>query len=119
MRLLSIDQEARDLLHAASEMAHAALDARARRVDPEGVISRSVNMSRIKMRTVLEQLEAPALPNWSELSEGHKTAFRQAVQLLQEHENDEYADAAYDHLRCVLLDRGGTDKPLPPFSGKS
>lgn len=64
MRFIMMDDEARDLLEAAAEMSHAALAARAKRQDPDGIISRSVEMSRIKTADVIRQLSLPPLASW-------------------------------------------------------
>lgn len=68
MRFIMMDDEARDLLEAAAEMAHAALAARAKRRDPDEIISRSVEMSRIKVADVIRQLQLPALGAWGTLT---------------------------------------------------
>jgi len=63
------DQEALDLLDAAAEMAAAALAARSRRIDEDGVLRRSVDMSRIKLQTAREAFRSAPLGRWSDLSE--------------------------------------------------
>lgn len=68
MRFVTMDDEGADLMEAGMEMAHAALSARARRIDPDGIISKSVGMSVIKCADILRGLRAPPAATLEQLS---------------------------------------------------
>lgn len=68
IRCITCDAEQAALLAAAADMAHAALAARRERVDPEGVLGKSLEMSRIKTEGLLNQLQGPALAEWQDLN---------------------------------------------------
>lgn len=107
------DEEALELLDAAAEMASAALAARSRRVDEDGVIKRSVDMSRIKLETLRASLHQAPLIEYSELEPQQREAFHQMAVLAFSSSDPEKANAAWKTLRTFIL-RPGTKEP---FSG--
>lgn len=70
--VLFLDGEQADLIRIAAEAADAMLAARARRVDPDRIISDSVKLQRLKVAQVLQQLERNALPTWDEISDAEQ-----------------------------------------------
>lgn len=104
-RLIQVDEEQAALLHAATEMSHAALSARAARVDPDGKISLALQMSRNKMQTLMNQLEQPPLPKFSELSKANRKAFMVAITQFASAETTDLQDAFFDEIRVHTLRR--------------
>lgn len=109
------DQEALELLDAAAEMASAALAARSRRVDEDGVIKRSVDMSRIKLETLRASLHQAPMIEYHELEPDQRAAFHQMAVLAFSATDPEKADAAWKTLRTFILRPGAKE----PFSGGS
>lgn len=104
------DQESIDLLDAAAEMAAAALAARSRRVDQDDVISRSVDMSRIKLATLRAAFHQSPLIEWPELDGRVKAEILNLVSLLIKGQNDVERSAVWHALRAYVL-RPGTQEP--------
>lgn len=114
--IIFTDQEQLDLIDAAAEMAAAALAARSRRVDEDNVISRSVDMSRIKLATFRQQVQTAPLVDFSEFSDADRQKFFQMVDMLREVKDGKAADAIWQGLRAIVL-RPGKREPFK--AGKS
>lgn len=114
--ILFLDPEQRDLLQASAEMAHAALDARARRVDPDGIISKSVGMSRIKVQNALAQLDLPPMVSWRGMSPDLRIAALETMKALLANPNGDLADAYWNGLQALVIQRDrsapGDETPL-------
>lgn len=106
------DREAVDLLDAAAEMAAAALAARSRRVDEDGVIKRSVDMSRIKLATLRSAFHEGPLIGLAEFAQDELDQFRKFAQLVLESEVPHEQEAAFKAMRSLML-RPGPQKPSP------
>lgn len=104
------DREAVDLLDAAAEMAAAALAARSRRVDEDGVIKRSVDMSRIKLATLRSAFQEGPLIDLADFAQDEFTQFRALAKLVLESENPHEQEAAFKAMRSLML-RPGTQEP--------
>lgn len=110
---VAMDQEALELLDAAAEMAAAALAARSRRVDEDGVLKRSSDMSRIKLETLRAGMHQAPLVRWTELEEGQRLEFLALVSNFLTLEGDAEREALWNVLRAFVLRPG----PREPFSG--
>lgn len=106
------DQEAVDLLDGAAEMAAAALAARSRRIDEDGVLKRSVDMSRIKLATLRSSFRSAPMIEFSEMDQADretcKIIFRAMLTSPEEREHD----ALWKALRGLMLRPG----PKEPFT---
>lgn len=69
MPILKVDSEAAELAVVGIEMLQAALSARVRRADPQGLISDSLQLQANKLESVVAQMLAPEPPEWDEMSE--------------------------------------------------
>lgn len=104
-----MDDEARDLLEAAGEMAHAALKARSARRDPDEIISRSVEMSRIKTQGILHQLRQPPLAKYRQLSPADREQLQKLLSIdTADFSEDDY-EALFGSLRALCLRRAQGD----------
>ncbi len=110
MRFVTMDDEGRDLLEAGVEMAHAALDARARRVDPDGLVSRSVAMSKIKTASLLKCLREPPMAEFSELSAKDKAIARDLMKMFLAATDKQEEELIWRKFRAVTLVRAKTDR---------
>lgn len=110
MRFIMMDDEAADLIEAAAEMSHAALQARAKRVDPDGIISRSVNMSRIKTADVLTQLRMPPLGGFADLSPGDQRLFSDTVELFSKVKTDEDREKLFKIVQNFAIRRAAAHR---------
>lgn len=110
MRFITMDDETRDLMEAGMDMAHAALAARAKRVDPEGIISRSVEMSKIKCDTALHQLRQPPLAEWSELDDKTKILAEQLIKQFMNARSEDQINAIWRKFRAVTLVRAKSER---------
>lgn len=114
MRIVTMDDEGRDLMEAGMEMAHAALDARARRVDPDGIISVSVNMSRIKCADILRGLRMPPVATWAQLEPEMRMKIVAAAGLLAATKNEVEAGQLWEALRAYMFVRGPEPENVQP-----
>lgn len=89
MHLLNLDTEQADLIEAACEMMHAAMDARARRMDPNEWISKTAKMSRAKCESVLAQLELGPLMQWHQISIARRNEFLKLIRVMLDAKTEE------------------------------
>lgn len=109
MKLWNADDESLDLMEAAAEMSIAAMRARSRRADPDGVISASHGMSAVKLREALGELRAPHVKEWHEFTDEEKAAWYEALETFTAQKDDGFRSAAFKRLRHAGLCR-------PPFT---
>lgn len=102
MPVLILDTEQAELIGIASEMQKAALLARSRRADPDGIISQGMELQASKLQTVLDGLKAPEPPDWSGLDAGLKRRARDLLQQLALDRGDPSADDAWRELRSLI-----------------
>lgn len=105
------DQESIDLLDAAAEMMAAALAARSRRVDDDNVISRSVDMSRIKIATLRQQFRSAPLIEFHEFETEERQRLFDLFAMLQADGGEAQNDAIFKAIRVLVL-RSGKKEPL-------
>lgn len=117
MRFVTMDDEGRDLLEAAGEMAHAALKARAKRRDPEEIVSRSLNMSVIKTQQILDQLRQPPLAKFRELAELEQDYFRRAIGIDTSEFDDKDWESLFQSIRSICLRRAPGPAVEDPANG--
>lgn len=111
--MIATDTETLDLLDAAAEMASAALAARSKRVDEDGILKRSVDMSRMKLETLRKAFHQSPIVTWEELTEGQKLEFIALCENVLKLEGENERSALYKVIRAFVL-RPGTKEP---FSG--
>lgn len=99
MKIWLADDESVDLLEASAEMAIAAEEARARRVDPDGIISASHRMSVIKLTEAMRQVRAPHLKEWEDFTDAEKAEFFEALDLFQAQTDAQLRSIAFRKLR--------------------
>ena len=97
------DQEQLDLLDAAAEMAAAALEVRSRRIDEDGVLRRSVDMSRIKLHTLRQAFRAAPMTEYGELAEAQRERLQQIVQAFATQTDERALNALFQSLRAIVL----------------
>lgn len=105
MKVWEADEESLDLMEAAAEMAIAAEGARARRADPDGIISRSHNMSKFKLQRALLELRAPHCKEWMDFTDAEKARWFEALEIFQAQSDDGLRSAAFKRLRHFGLCR--------------
>lgn len=110
-KVLFLDGEQADLVAAAAAMANAAMDARARRIDPEGVVSKSARMSEIKLRHVLSQLDMPPMADWSDLPEFIREAALAHMQEFMKTDDPEIRASTWRELQSLVILRAGLFDP--------
>lgn len=108
IRCIVCDEEQAALLAAAADMAHAALAARQVRVDPEGVISKSLEMSRVKTKGLLDQLEGPALTGWQELTASQRSQAIAIMRVMASEASEYDKVALWPKLQAFVLLRGAS-----------
>lgn len=109
MRVFDVDDETIDLLEAAAIMAEQALAARARRIDPDGVISRSFEMSRIKTADAIRQLRRPKPKVWSEFTDAEKEETNELISIFQATTDARMKDDVGRKLRAALVRYHGSE----------
>lgn len=108
MHAIVLDTEQVELIRLAADMMHGALAARTHRIDPDGVVSRSLDLSRHKMRQVLRQLEKPALREWHNLDPAEKSDIIKLCRLMLELESDQERGAV--HARLLAATTGQPER---------
>jgi len=103
MKVINVDDETISLLEGAAVTLEAALGARARRVDPDGLISRSLEMSRIKTTEALRQLRRPAPKDWSSYTEQEQATVVALMLAVMNGESDHVQSLAFRKLRGALF----------------
>lgn len=103
--LLVLDTEQADLVKAANDMMHAAMDARARRMDPDDIVSKTAKMSRAKCESVIAQLHLGPLLDWPDLSRDRALQILTLCKVLYETENETEKATIYSGLRTLILQR--------------
>lgn len=102
------DQEQLDLLDAAAEMAAAALEARSRRIDEDGVLRRSVDMSRIKLHTLRQAFRQSPMAEYGELTDAQKAHVNLLMASWGQATTEREANAIWSALRAFVLLPGKT-----------
>lgn len=105
------DQEALDLLDAAAEMAAAALAARSRRIDEDGALRRSVDMSRIKLQTAREAFRSAPLTRYGDLDPNSAMEVHSLMTEFLKAEGLSAKNAIWKNLLTYFL-RPGPGKPI-------
>lgn len=113
MKIWEADEESLDLMEAAAEMAIAAEAARARRADPDGIISRSHNMSKFKLQRALVELRAPHCKEWLDFTDAEKARWFEALEIFQAQSDDGLRSAAFKRLRHFGLCRHSDQEAVP------
>ena len=97
------DQEQLDLLDAAAEMAAAALAARSRRIDEDGVLRRSVDMSRIKLHTLRQAFRQAPMAEYEELSDEDQRHAGMIIAAWAHAKTDQEKNAVWQAIRAIVL----------------
>lgn len=103
--LLILDTEQADLVDAANQMMIAAMEARARRIDPDEWVSKTAKMTRAKCESVKAQLDLGPLPEWPDLSLERQLQVLKLSQAITEADNDQEKAIIYSGLRALILSR--------------
>jgi hypothetical protein len=111
--VLVLDTEQSDLLEASAVMMHAALDARARRMDPDKIISTSAGMSRAKLDSVLAQIRLGPLLDLTDYTFDDRERIFRLINALSTEVDLERQDEIWKALRSFMLYR--PEKPQAPF----
>lgn len=102
MPVLIIDTEQAELIEVAITMLEGALTARTRRADPEKIISKSLDLQAIKLKTVRTLMAQGDPPAWSDLPQGDRTRVLSTLSALSEVKNMGERDALYKRLRELV-----------------
>jgi len=111
--LILMDGEQLELFEAAMEMAHAALAARARRVDPEKIISQSLEMSRIKTAHMIEQAKLPITTSWLDLGESQRETVINSARAIIASADPAIIQTAWETIQAFAIQRGAKPEPQP------
>lgn len=102
MPVVIVDSEQAALMEAAFAMLEAALTARVERADPEKVISNSLSLQALKLKTVRTLLQAPEPPTWSEMDDAGRERITQLFEQIHKSRRKADRDALYQRLRGVV-----------------
>lgn len=100
---LILDSEQADLIYTAAEMMHAALAARAVRVDPEQIVSKSLRMSEMKLTSILTQMNLGPLPEWDAVDPELRRQMTHFMRQIVENPDHTNATFAWRELRNFVL----------------
>lgn len=102
MPVVIVDSEQAALMETAFAMLEAALTARVERADPDKVISNSLNLQALKLKTVRTLLLAPDPPTWSEMPESDRERLTQLFEQIPIARRKADRDALYQRLRGMV-----------------
>lgn len=111
--VLVLDTEQADLMEASAVMMHAALDARARRMDPDKIISTSAGMSRAKLDSVLAQIRLGPLLDLTDYTFDDRERIFRLINALSTEVDLGRQDEIWKAIRSFMLYR--PEKPQAPF----
>lgn len=97
------DQEQLDLLDAAAEMAAAALEARSRRIDEDGVLKRSADMSRIKLHTLRQAFRQSPMAEYGELDKAQREKLQRIALAFATQTDERALNALMQAMRAIVL----------------
>lgn len=113
MRMISVDDESIELMEHAAMALEAALAARARRVDPDGILSRSFEMSRIKTTEVVRQLRRPKPLDWPAYPISGKAQFLKLCRMMTDEQDETIKAMVFEKLRALCFRYPGEPKAQP------
>lgn len=113
MRLLHVDDESVDLLENAAMALEAALSARAARVDPNGILSRSYEMSRIKTMEAVRQLRRPKPMEWHDYPAAQRANLLMLCRVILDETQTENHKFALRKLRAACFLYHGEENAIP------
>lgn len=113
MRLLHVDDESVDLLENAAMALEAALSARAARVDPNGILSRSYEMSRIKTMEAVRQLRRPKPMEWDDYPAAQRANLLMLCRVMLDETQTENHKFAMRKLRAACFLYHGEENAIP------
>lgn len=116
MRMVTMDDEGAALMLAGMEMAQAALKARVVRLDPDGLLGRSLAMSEVKVNDVLRQLNAGPLAGWKDFNETDREKFIEYLEAFIATERDDEREILYNAIKSVVLIRRDLAPSRPEFT---
>lgn len=105
MHMLILDDEQMDLIQLGSAFYLGALEARRKRMDPEHLITRTLNVSRTKLQQVLDQTEQVLSLKWTELPETKKGEALTLMRLLIDEKDDEKRNPYFAALLAKIINQ--------------
>lgn len=108
--LILMDAEQLELFKAGMEMAHAALEARARRVDPDRVISDSFTLSKIKTAHMIDQAKLPIMTSWLDLSESARESVINSAKAIITSKDEAIIQTAWETIQAFAIQRGAKEQ---------
>lgn len=103
MPLLMIDSEQGDLVEIAVQMMHAALGARAKRRDPDRLITDSMVLQQHKLTSVLNRLKQSDPIEWDEMTPDEQAGAILIIQAIQATDDHKARRALWAKLRGLTL----------------
>lgn len=104
--LLHLDEEEAQIMLTAADAANAIISARAKRVDPDGALGRSLGMSETKLKRVRSQLQNPYNLDWDELTDKQRDEIFVAAEHLLSCDHELEQAACYSKLVAMMLQSG-------------
>lgn len=117
--VLHLDTEQAALIEAALEFGVAALDARAKRIDPGKIVSQSHELQSIKLKQVQEQMALPPLPVFSQMKNRERATIERAIEGWPTLQHDREKDALLKHILAVCEDARCSQKAHRPPGQKA
>jgi hypothetical protein len=115
MILLSLDAEQAEIISAIADCAEAMLSARVVRADPDGIVSDSLSLQRMKMQQVRRQLQPRPIPDWSKLSEEERKNVTECARILAGSADGPSHSTALDIILGIALRRRVTSEVFAPL----
>lgn len=102
---LVLDDEQKENLEAITACLHAMMDARARRLDPDDVVTKAARMARNKAMSIMAQFDLGPLRMWEEMPIAQQDKILQLARAMLDAETFEIRAILYGGLREVMLQR--------------
>lgn len=102
---LVLDDEQKENLEAITACLHAMMDARARRLDPDDVVTKAARMARNKAMSIMAQFDLGPLRMWEEMPIVQQDKILQLARAMLDAETFEVRAILYGGMREIMLQR--------------
>lgn len=112
MRHLNLDTEQAEILLDAADTAVRFLMHRAKRLDPEGIVSGAAKLQAAKLQNVKDQLSRPPVEALADLHPMQRGPLIAAAKILAGDYQDPLKELAFREIRAIMLNPAHRDAPV-------
>lgn len=102
-KIVNLDSEQAAILQDAAETSIRMLNYRMERADPDGIISASTKLQKIKIDQVMRQLKLPAIPAWTEMLPERRESITKLCELLSVEPDEKIQSFLFEKLFIQVM----------------